>query len=58
VATRIVLVNGLEVTVPQSEDEVVQAVRRDHPNPVKLEAAGGRSLHVNWDHVALIEEQR
>jgi hypothetical protein len=57
VATRILFVNGQEITVPQSPDDVVLAVRRDDPNPVKLEAPGGRLLHVNWRHVVMIEEQ-
>jgi hypothetical protein len=51
--TRIVFDDGLEITVPESEDEVVLAVRRDHPNPVRLRADG--SLYVNWDHIRLIE---
>ena len=36
-ATRIVYVNGQETVVTETEDQVVEAVRRDHPNPVKLE---------------------
>jgi uncharacterized protein YlzI (FlbEa/FlbD family) len=55
-ATRIVFIGGQEVTVSQSVDDVVVAIRRDHPNPVKLEHPDGRPLHVNWDHVAMIEE--
>jgi hypothetical protein len=35
-ATRIVFLGSQETTVSESEEEVVQAVRRDHPNPVKL----------------------
>jgi len=54
--TRIVFDDGLEITVPESEDDVVLAVRRDHPNPVRLRRDGeGRPLYVNWDHVRLIE---
>jgi hypothetical protein len=33
---------------------VVAAVRRDNPNPVKLEGTDGLVLHVNWAHVTLI----
>ena len=51
--TRIVFDDGLEITVPESEADVVLANRRDHPNPVRLSADG--SLFVNWDHVRLIE---
>ena len=53
--TRIVFDDGLEITVPESEDDVVLAVRRDHPNPVRLRDGEGRPLYVNWDHVRLIE---
>ncbi len=55
-STRIVFDGGSEVTVAQEETEVVRAVRRDHPNPVTLESSAGRPLHVNWDHVAFMEE--
>jgi hypothetical protein len=55
-STRIVFDNGLEVTVAQDEADVVHAVRRDHPNPVTLESVTGRPLHINWDHVAFLEE--
>ena len=56
--TRIVFDNGLEVTVPESVDDVVLAVRRDHPNPVRLRRDGdGGPLYVNWDHVRLIEPE-
>ncbi len=30
------------------------AVRRDHPNPVKLEGTDGVVRFVNWSHVTLI----
>ena len=30
------------------------AVRRDHPNPVKLEGTDGVVQFVNWSHVTLI----
>jgi hypothetical protein len=54
--TRIVFGDGLEITVPESEDDVVLAVRRDHPNPVRLKRdADGGSLYLNWDHIRLIE---
>jgi hypothetical protein len=36
-ATRIVFINGQETAVTETESEVVGAIRRDHPNPVKLE---------------------
>jgi hypothetical protein len=56
-ATRIVFLGGEETTVTETETEVVQAVRRDHPNPVKLEGTDGLVLHVNWTHVTLIAPQ-
>lgn len=55
-ATRIVFDGGSSIVVAQDEAEVVHAVRRDHPNPVTLESATGGPLHVNWDHVAYVEE--
>jgi hypothetical protein len=55
-STRIVFDGGGEVTVAQEEADVVHAVRRDHPNPVTLESSTGRPLHINWDHVAFVEE--
>ena len=55
-ATRIVFDGGREVLVAQDEGDVVRAVRRDHPNPVTLESATGGPLHLNWDHVAYLEE--
>jgi hypothetical protein len=54
--TRIVFDHGSEVIAAQSEEDVVHAVRRDHPNPITLEAANGGPLHVNWDHVAFVTE--
>lgn len=54
--TRIVFDGGGEVTVAQTEEDVVHAIRRDHPNPVTLESAAGGPLHVNWDHVAFVAE--
>jgi hypothetical protein len=56
VSTRIVFDDGGEVVVAQGEADVVHAVRRDHPNPVTLESSTGGPLHVNWDHVAFVEE--
>jgi hypothetical protein len=56
-ATRILFLNGAETIVSESESEVVAAVRRDHPNPVKLEGEDGVVLHVNWEHVTLIAPQ-
>lgn len=55
-ATRIVFANGQEVLAAEDEADVVGAVRRDHPNPVTLENTIGGRLHVNWDHVAYVEE--
>jgi uncharacterized protein YlzI (FlbEa/FlbD family) len=56
VPTRISFASGQQVTVAEDEDDVIAAVRRDHPNPIKLGRADGRVLHVNWAHVTLIEE--
>jgi len=53
-ATRIVFAGGQEAAVSENQDQVVSAVRRDHPNPVKLEGVDGLVLYVNWLHVALI----
>ena len=53
-ATRIVFLNGQETAVTETEDEVVQTVRRDHPNPVKLEGIDGVVLYVNWAHITSI----
>jgi hypothetical protein len=53
-ATRIVFLSGQETMVEQTEAEVVTAVRRDHPNPVKLEGADGVVQFVNWTNVTLI----
>ena len=55
-STRIVFSGGVEVLVAQEEADVVHAVRRDHPNPVTLESESGRPLHINWGHVAFVEE--
>jgi hypothetical protein len=55
--THIVFDGGLEITVAESEDDVIFAVRRDHPNPVRLKRDDGGSLHVNWEHIRLIEPQ-
>jgi hypothetical protein len=52
--TRIVFLNDSETTVAENEADVVAAVRRDHPNPVKLEGMDGLVLYVNWEHVTLI----
>jgi PPOX class probable F420-dependent enzyme len=53
-ATRSILRNGQEMAVTETEDEAVQAVRRDHPNPVKLEGIDGVVLYVNWAHITSI----
>ena len=53
---RIVFDDGKEIVVADSQDDVVAAVRRDYPNPVRLRRDGaGSELHVNWDHIQLIE---
>ena len=44
------------VIATQSDEDVVHAVRRDHPNPVTLEAATGGALHVNWNQMAFVAE--
>ncbi len=54
--TRIVFSSGNEITVAQEEGDVIHAVRRDVPNPVTLESEAGRPLHINWRHVAFVEE--
>jgi hypothetical protein len=54
-ATRIAFLNGQDTTVDVSEDQVVAAVRRDHPNPVKLEGSDGFLVYVNWNTVTLFE---
>jgi hypothetical protein len=56
-ATRILFDSGQEITVALPEDDVILAVRRDYPNPVKLENAGGAPLFVNWDHILLVENR-
>jgi uncharacterized protein YlzI (FlbEa/FlbD family) len=53
-ATRIVFLGGHETTVTETEEEVVRAVRRDHPNPVKLEGLDGLVVYVNWSHITSI----
>jgi hypothetical protein len=53
--THIQFINGHETTVTETEAEVVAAVRRDHPNPVKLEGTDGLVEYVNWSHVSLIQ---
>jgi hypothetical protein len=52
--TRIIFHGGQETSVTENEDDVVAAVRRDHPNPVKLEGTDGLVCYVNWRHVTLI----
>ena len=44
----------LFVTLSESEEEVVKAVGRDHPNPVKLEGLDGLVVYVNWNHITSI----
>jgi hypothetical protein len=56
--TRIVFKDGFEITVFDSQDDVVLAIRRDSPSPVRLRRdADGDELYVNWDHIRLIETQ-
>ena len=40
-ATRITFLSGEDTLVTENESEVAAAVRRDHPNPVKLEGTDG-----------------
>jgi hypothetical protein len=54
-ASRITFAAGREIVVAEPEDEVVAAIRRDYPNPVKLSRADGLAVHVNWDHVVMVE---
>jgi uncharacterized protein YlzI (FlbEa/FlbD family) len=53
-ATRIVFLSGQETTVTETEDQVVQAVKPDHPNPVKLDGVDGIVVFVNWNHITSI----
>ena len=53
-ATRIVFLCGQETPVTETEDEVVQAVRRGHPNPVELEGIDGVVRFVSWAHITSI----
>ncbi|HME03559.1 MAG TPA: hypothetical protein VKG38_11085 [Solirubrobacteraceae bacterium] len=55
-STRIVFDGGSEILVAQDEEDVVHAIRRDHPNPVTLESTTGGPLHINWNRVAFIAE--
>jgi hypothetical protein len=50
-ATRIVFLNDQKTAVTQTEDQVVQTVRRDYPNQVKLEGIDGVVLYVNWPRI-------
>jgi hypothetical protein len=54
-ATRIQFANGRQTDVTETEADVVRSVRRDHPNPVKLEGTDGVVVYVNWNHVTMIE---
>ena len=47
-------INSLDTLVTENQSEVVAAIRRDHPNPVKLEGTDGVVQFVNWSHVTLI----
>jgi hypothetical protein len=46
-----------EALVSESESEIAMAVRRDHPNPVKLEGEDGLLVDINWSSVELITPQ-
>jgi hypothetical protein len=52
-ATRIVFLNGQETAVTGTEDEVVQVVRRCHPNQVKLEGIDAVVLNARASSGAL-----
>jgi hypothetical protein len=54
--TRLYFESGRELTVSQPEDDVVMAVRRDYPNPVRLGSPDTGEVHVNWDHIDFIVE--
>jgi hypothetical protein len=53
-ATRIVFTDGREAVVSENESDIAMAVRRDHPNPVKLEGEDGLVVYINWSNVELI----
>ena len=53
-ATRITFLSGEDTLVTENESEVAAAVRRDHPNPVKLEGTDGVVRFGNWSPVTLI----
>ncbi len=55
--TLIVFLGGQEAAVTENGSEVVQAVRRRHPNPVKLAGLDGLVLYVNWSYVTMIGPQ-
>ncbi|MCW3003894.1 MAG: hypothetical protein JWQ20_3192 [Conexibacter sp.] len=55
--TRLYFSSGRELTVSQSEDDVVLAVRRDYPNPVRLGGfEGGAEAYINWDQVDYVTQ--
>jgi hypothetical protein len=56
-ATRIVFTDGRETVVSETESDIAMAVRRDHPNPVKLEGEDGLVVYINWSNVELITPQ-
>jgi hypothetical protein len=53
-ATRITFLSGQDTLVTENEAEVVAAIRRDHPNSVKLEGTDGVVRFVNRSQVTLI----
>ena len=53
-ATRITFLSGEDTLVTENESEIAAAVRRDHPNPVKLEGTDSVVQFVIRSHVTLI----
>jgi hypothetical protein len=53
-ATHTVSVNGQETDVTENESEVVQAIRRDYLNPVKLAGLHGVVMYGNSSQVTSI----
>jgi uncharacterized protein YlzI (FlbEa/FlbD family) len=53
-ATRIVFIAGQATVVTETEPEVVRAIGRDHPSPVKCEGLDGVVMYLNWSHVTSI----
>jgi acetylglutamate kinase len=53
-ATRIVFLNDRETVVTKTESQVVEALRRDHPNAAKLEGVDGNVMFVNWADITSV----